>query len=181
VSLQKIFSIPNTLSLLRILLTPLILYFYLNEPETYKAALFFAIAAWTDWADGYTARRFHQTSFLGQMLDPVADKILVMSTFFVFYWTNALPLWVVLLVIGRDILILCVAILLIKHKSQAPIAPIMWGKVSTCFQLLLGFIVFMHANHFLIYLITIVVAAFTLLSGLFYAHTLYKWYNLKNR
>ncbi|MBT8113297.1 MAG: CDP-alcohol phosphatidyltransferase family protein, partial [Gammaproteobacteria bacterium] len=76
------YSIPNLLTFLRILIIPLLVFVYYFPPNVIGmrlAALLFAIAALTDWLDGYLARKLNQTSKLGAFLDPIADKLIVVT------------------------------------------------------------------------------------------------------
>jgi len=100
-------TIPNQLTIFRIILTPIfVLTIIENDPWfRFIATIVFTFAALTDWYDGYIARRFSQTSRLGQFMDPLADKILVSSALFVFAYMDYAFLWMVVLIVGRDFLI----------------------------------------------------------------------------
>ena len=100
-------SFPNQLSLLRIILAPLFLYLFLSENPVYKKiSLFvFFIAVLTDWYDGWHARRYGQVSKAGIFLDPLADKILTSMAFIGFYILKIMPMWMVLIIVVRDIVI----------------------------------------------------------------------------
>jgi CDP-diacylglycerol--glycerol-3-phosphate 3-phosphatidyltransferase len=100
-------SFPNQLSLLRIILAPVFLYFFLSENPLYKkiSLVIFFIAVLTDWYDGLHARRYGQVSKAGIFLDPLADKILTSIAFIGFYILGIMPLWMVLIIVVRDIVI----------------------------------------------------------------------------
>lgn len=100
-------SFPNQLSLLRILLTPVFLILFLSENLFYKklSLLVFFIAIFTDWYDGWHARKYGEISKAGIFLDPLADKILTSAAFLGFYFLGFMPLWMVILIIIRDIII----------------------------------------------------------------------------
>jgi len=100
-------SFPNQLSLLRIILSPVFLYLFLSENHFYKklSLIVFFIAATTDWYDGWHARRYGQVSKAGIFLDPLADKILTSIAFIGFYKLGIMPLWMVLMIVIRDITI----------------------------------------------------------------------------
>jgi CDP-diacylglycerol---glycerol-3-phosphate 3-phosphatidyltransferase len=100
-------SFPNQLSLLRIILGPVFLYLFLSENVLFKKiSLFvFFIAVSTDWYDGWHARKFGQVSKAGIFLDPLADKILTSFAFIGFHLLGIMPLWMIVLIILRDIII----------------------------------------------------------------------------
>ena len=100
-------SFPNQLSILRIVLAPAFLYLFLSENHFYKklSLIVFFIAVTTDWYDGWHARRYGQISKAGIFLDPLADKILTSIAFIGFYKMGLMPLWMVILIVIRDITI----------------------------------------------------------------------------
>ena len=100
-------SFPNQLSILRIVLAPVFLYLFLSENHFYKklSLIVFFIAVTTDWYDGWHARRYGQISKAGIFLDPLADKILTSIAFIGFYKMGLMPLWMVILIVIRDITI----------------------------------------------------------------------------
>ncbi|MEG8947325.1 CDP-diacylglycerol--glycerol-3-phosphate 3-phosphatidyltransferase [Rosettibacter firmus] len=99
--------LPNQLTVLRIILTPIFLYLFLYGENTTLQISFvvFIIAAITDWYDGWLARKFNYITEWGKFLDPLADKILTSAAFIGFVLVNVLELWMVILIIIRDILI----------------------------------------------------------------------------
>ena len=100
-------TLPNQLTILRIVLTPIFLYLFLSSnPLLIQISLgVFIIAALTDWYDGWLARKFNYITDWGKFWDPLADKILTSSAFVGFVIVGLLPLWMVLLIITRDLLI----------------------------------------------------------------------------
>ena len=100
-------SLPNQLSVLRIILSPVFLYLFLSENIfSKKLSLFvFFIAVITDWYDGWHARKFGLESTFGIFIDPLADKILTSMAFIGFYILNIMPLWMVIVIVVRDIVI----------------------------------------------------------------------------
>jgi CDP-diacylglycerol---glycerol-3-phosphate 3-phosphatidyltransferase len=100
-------TIPNQLTTLRIILTPVFLYLLFQDSAAEKqiALVVFLIAALTDWYDGMIARRFGYQSEWGRFLDPLADKILTSAAFVGFVIIGLAPLWMVILIVLRDILI----------------------------------------------------------------------------
>lgn len=100
-------TLPNQLTVLRIILTPIFLFFFLSDSSTYKqiSAGIFIVAALTDWYDGWLARKFNYITDWGKFWDPLADKILTSSAFLGFALLNIIPLWMVIIIITRDFII----------------------------------------------------------------------------
>lgn len=99
--------LPNQLTILRIILTPVFLYLFLsNDPIFIQISLaVFVVAALTDWYDGWLARKFNYITDWGKFWDPLADKILTSTAFIGFVLVGLVPLWMVILIILRDLLI----------------------------------------------------------------------------
>ena len=104
-------NLPNSLTLVRIVLVPLLVVVLLTEfegrrvaglPKELVGAGIFALASLTDWLDGYLARRRRQVTSFGQMLDPIADKLLTSAAFISLVQLDAAPAWMVALIIGRE-------------------------------------------------------------------------------
>lgn len=102
---MKIVTVPNILTSTRILLTPAIGYLIWNEMHSY-AMMCFSLAAVTDFMDGLIARHFNQSSRLGAILDPIADRLLLTTCFIALHHANLMPFWLVRGFIGRDILLM---------------------------------------------------------------------------
>ncbi|MBL8008592.1 MAG: CDP-diacylglycerol--glycerol-3-phosphate 3-phosphatidyltransferase [Ignavibacteria bacterium] len=100
-------TLPNQLSILRIILTPVFLYFFLSENPLYRklSMLVFFIATITDWYDGWHARKFGLVSAFGIFIDPLADKILTSAAFIGFCILGIMPLWMLVVIVTRDIVI----------------------------------------------------------------------------
>lgn len=98
-------TLPNQLTVLRIILTPVYLFFFLSDNPTYiQISLgIYIVAALTDWYDGWLARKFNYITEWGKFWDPLADKILTSVVFIGFVIVDLLPLWMVILVIIRDL------------------------------------------------------------------------------
>lgn len=133
--------IPNILTILRLLGVPFILWIMAKGGFTTAFWLFLALCL-TDWADGYLARRWRVTSKLGQTLDPLADKLLLVSVYLALTYGGYIPIWLTIFVVGRDVLILAIGSgILLSQKKSISLAPQFIGKVSTTLQMLLiGFI-----------------------------------------
>ena len=99
--------LPNQLTILRIILTPVFLFLFLQDDPLWKqlALVVFIIAAITDWYDGWLARKFDYITTWGKFMDPLADKILTSTAFLAFAFLGVLELWMVILIIIRDLLV----------------------------------------------------------------------------
>ena len=99
--------LPNQLTVLRIILTPVFLFLFLSGDSLMIqiSLAVYLIAAITDWYDGWLARKFNYITDWGKFLDPLADKILTSAAFFAFVYLNVLDLWMVLVIVVRDFLI----------------------------------------------------------------------------
>jgi cardiolipin synthase len=96
----------------------------------------FGGAAFTDILDGLLARRFGSQSKIGQYLDPIADKILLTSIYIGLTMGGAVPLWIVLLIIARDLWILLLSGIALRFTEFRHLEPSLWGKASTFFQIM---------------------------------------------
>ena len=128
-------TVPNLLTFTRILLTPFLMWFLLNHKMNQALVVFF-IAGLTDVLDGLIARRFHQKSRFGAVLDPLADKFLLVSSFLILGWLGLLPLWLVVIVVLRDVVIVTGTSALFLLRLQVEIQPTPLGKFTTLTQLL---------------------------------------------
>lgn len=133
-------SLPNILTLLRILLIPVLVVFYYLPYQWAPLAtgIVFAIAGFTDWLDGYLARKLNQTSALGAFLDPVADKLIVSVALVMLCETYATP-WITLpamIIIGREVVISALREWMAELGKRASVAVSMVGKIKTALQML---------------------------------------------
>ncbi|WP_313514170.1 CDP-diacylglycerol--glycerol-3-phosphate 3-phosphatidyltransferase [Pseudomonas sp.] len=132
-------NIPNLLTVLRVLLIPVfILFFYLPFSWSYWASSgVFAIAAITDWFDGYLARRLEQSTPFGAFLDPVADKLMVAVALVLLVEEHA-TLWLTLpaaIIIGREIVVSALREWMAELGARAHVAVSNWGKWKTAAQM----------------------------------------------
>lgn len=99
--------LPNQLTILRVILTPIFLFFFLSPEPLYKQISLgiFIIAALTDWYDGWLARKFNYITTWGKFWDPLADKILTSAAFIGFAILGVVPLWMVIIIMLRDFLV----------------------------------------------------------------------------
>ncbi|MDO4442910.1 MAG: CDP-alcohol phosphatidyltransferase family protein [Slackia sp.] len=125
---NRIFTLANIVSFIRLCMVPAYLVFLL-EGHDILAAFMFALAASTDFVDGQLARRTHTVSRLGQLLDPAVDRILMIAGVVGLLLVGRLPLWIIVVVIARDLLLLCGAAFLLRYKKR--IAVVFPGKVAT--------------------------------------------------
>ncbi|MCX5892209.1 MAG: CDP-alcohol phosphatidyltransferase family protein [Deltaproteobacteria bacterium] len=127
-------TIPNLITLTRILLTPLFIIF-LIAGNYRKAVTIFVLAAVSDLADGLIARWWQQKSRLGSYLDPLADKLLMSASFVTLGISHAIPSWLTVVVISRDVILGLGALILRLADYPLVIRPSLAGKVTTTFQL----------------------------------------------
>jgi len=126
-------TIPNFITLTRILLTPLFIIFLINE--RYQQALWvFLLAGLSDVADGIIARRGHQKSPRGRCLDPLADKLLMGSSFVTLSIYNLVPSWLTVVVISRDVVMVLGITVFKLANFPLVVKPSIAGKMSTTFQ-----------------------------------------------
>ncbi len=167
-------NIPNSLTVLRILLVPvfvgLLIYEHYNQ-----ALLTLIIAAVTDGLDGAIARMANQQTRIGAYLDPLADKLLLMSAFLTLSVLHLVPVWAVIIVVSRDIILLAGTLLARVIESSIDITPTILGKGTTLFQFVyITMVVLMTTGYVQLHIVTPtlgVMATLTVTSG---AHYLYR-------
>ena len=168
----------NKITILRILLIPFfvveVLYYVKTGNELHRllAILSFAVAAIFDGVDGYIARRYNQRSELGAILDPLADKLLLVSGIVLlsFNWPyfDSIPLWLTGTIIGRDILILIGLVVIQITIGKVKVKPRIFGKIATVLQMAVVLWVLLKWNTKWLSLWTLAAALFTGGSGLLY-------------
>ena len=142
-------QLPNLLTLLRIVMVPVVVVL-LNAQEYSYALLVFTLAGVTDGLDGWIAKKYQFESALGAMLDPIADKLLLVSTYTMLAVLGDIPFWLLVLVIFRDLLIVGGYWILVAMDKKAQIQPILVSKLNTFFQILLVVLVLVHHSGWLI-------------------------------
>ncbi len=162
-------NLPNLITIGRLLTVPVAI--YLLVQQAYSAALvLFVLAAFSDALDGYLARLRNQTTQIGALLDPLADKLLLIGVFVVLGLQQILPIWLVILVVFRDVMIVGGFVLLFLVRLHFKVRPLIVSKVNTATQIVLAaFVIAEQAAGFellwaeagMIYL----VAATTVISG----------------
>ena len=133
-------TVPNILTLVRILLTPVLIWLLLDS-RLNEALIVFIVAGLTDGLDGVIARVFHQKSQLGAYLDPLADKLLLVSSFLLLGHFDLVPYWLVIITVSRDAIITLGVLTLMFHQVRVEVKPIFLSKVTTLCQLLTVLIV----------------------------------------
>ena len=164
-------NIANKISTFRILIVPFFIacvVYYSQDKEflRFAALLIFLLGVVSDAVDGYIARKSKQQSPAGLILDPLGDKLLLMSAFLCLYLVPLkirFPLLVILVVISRDVLILLGAVVIFIVRQKINIIPTRWGKLTTTFQMLSVIAVLLQWNYSFILWWTAVL--FTLISG----------------
>jgi cardiolipin synthase len=134
---DRVWTVPNALSVLRLLGVPLFLWLLLGPHADGWAVAVLAIAGVTDWADGKLARLLDQSSRLGALLDPAADRLYIVATLVALALRDIVPLWLVLLLVGREV-VLGVALLVLRRYGYPPLQVHYLGKAAT-FLLLYAF------------------------------------------
>jgi CDP-diacylglycerol--glycerol-3-phosphate 3-phosphatidyltransferase len=198
-------TLPNQLTILRIILTPIFLYLFLSkDPLLIQISLIvFIIAALTDWYDGWLARKFNYITDWGKFWDPLADKILTSTAFLGFVFVGLLELWMVILIIIRDLI---VTLLRIYAESRGyNFVTSYYAKWKTVFQMVfLYYLLLLYgglntievyagnenlfnqlSNKNLIFLVMLVITLITVHSGVTYLlknkHLIKKLFNETNK
>jgi cardiolipin synthase len=173
----RIWTVPNQITLLRLGFLPFFL--ILISYEHYRWALLVQVlAGLSDGIDGLLARSLNQRSSLGAYLDPIADKLLLSSSFVILAFKQKLAWWLTIIVLSRDVLLLIVAVVIILIAGYRPFPPSVLGKFTTAFQIILVFAIVLAAafpspgltllNRVLVYVVT----ALTVISGFHYSITI---------
>jgi cardiolipin synthase len=137
VAAQRVVTVPNALSVLRLLGVPLFLWLLLGPHADIAALIVLALSGFTDWADGVLARRLNQTSKLGALLDPAADRLYIIATLVGLTLRHIIPWWLAAVIVGRDLLLSLTLPVLRRHGYGPP--PVHYlGKAAT-FNLLYAF------------------------------------------
>ncbi len=133
---SRILTIPNVISLLRLALVPVFAVLIVRGNDEWALAVL-AISGASDWLDGILARRLDQVTKLGQMLDPAADRLFILVTLVGLAWRDVVPLWVLVVILLRDVTLLCLLPVLTRH-GYGPLPVSFVGKAAT-FALLYAF------------------------------------------
>jgi cardiolipin synthase (CMP-forming) len=128
--LDRVFTVPNVITMLRLLCIPLFLWLLFGAHEQTAAAILLAVLGATDWVDGFVARRFGQVTTLGKVLDPTADRLLVGTAVISVLVYGAVPLWFGIATIVREVLVSAM-VLLLASLGAARIDVLWVGKAGT--------------------------------------------------
>jgi cardiolipin synthase (CMP-forming) len=172
----RIWTVPNQITFLRLGFLPVFL--MLIAYDHYRwALLVLVVSGLSDGFDGLLARSLNQRSALGAYLDPIADKLLLSSSFVILAFKKQLAWWLTILVLSRDVLILIVAVVILLVSGYRPFPPSIYGKLTTASEIILVFLVVLGAAypkyhmgvlyHFLVYTVT----ALSIVSGFHYSFT----------
>ena len=169
-------NLPNLITISRLLLTPYIVWLLLIE-SYFLGFIFFLISGISDALDGFIAKRFNQKTLLGSYLDPIADKFLIVSAIVLLGYNGYVPIWLIIIIVSRDIAIFGAVIISWMLGTNLRIEPLIISKINTFLQLfyiVMTFAVILN-NKFLTELIlsihdftTYLIAVSTILSWLFY-------------
>lgn len=171
---SRIFTVPNELTLLRLAFLPF--FIIAIEYERYFMALaILVVGGLSDALDGYLARSLDQKTALGAYLDPIADKLLMSTSYLVLALKGRIGWWLAILVLGRDVLLLVASAVILITVGYRPFPPSFWGKLTTACEIFLIILVLVMAawNRQSLGMATqvcaYVVAALVVISGLHYS------------
>jgi cardiolipin synthase len=128
----KPFTVPNLISLLRLCCIPIFIWLLFGKDDRWAAALMLGALGASDWVDGYIARRFNQVSELGKILDPTADRLMLLVGIFAIMVDGSVAIWIAVLALIREALVAIVA-LVIAALGARKIDVTWWGKTGTFF------------------------------------------------
>ncbi|MBH64449.1 MAG: CDP-alcohol phosphatidyltransferase [Alphaproteobacteria bacterium] len=165
-------NLPNALSLARLLAVPIIVWLLLVDAYA-PAFLVFVLAGLSDAVDGYLAKQFEMHTEIGRYLDPIADKTLLVAIYITLGHQEVLPVWLVILVVSRDLLIVGGALLAYTVSQPMRPTPLFISKINTALQIglaatVLGDVAFGVGAGDVIGVLVYAVAASTILSGALY-------------
>jgi cardiolipin synthase len=138
---DRILTLPNAVTVVRLCLLPVFLWLLLGRDDRYPAAWVLAAMGSTDWVDGYLARHLHQVSKVGKILDPVADRLLLIGGAGAILYVGAVPVWVAVVALGREALV-AGATLVLAGLGAKRIDVTWYGKAGT-FGLMVAFPLFL--------------------------------------
>ena len=127
---DRIVTVPNAITLVRLGCIPLFLWLLFGADRQAASALLLGVLGATDWIDGYVARRFHQVSTVGKVLDPVADRVLVVTAVIAIMVQGAVPIWFGVATLAREVVV-SGAVLLLASLGAARIDVLWVGKAGT--------------------------------------------------
>ncbi len=135
---DRVLTVPNVLSFIRLLGVPVFLWLLLSRQYDVLAVATLAFLGATDWVDGYLARKYHQRSRLGQVLDPFADRMYILATLIGLAIRGTIPWWMVVLLLARDVMMAVFVLPLLRTRGFITLPVHFLGKAAT-FCLLYAF------------------------------------------
>ena len=182
-------NIPNILSIFRILMSPLFILFMIQDDPYYRIVSFFliVIVSITDFLDGYYARTFNLITNLGKYLDPIADKLFILTVFFTLHFLlpDYIHIWMLVLIVLRDVFV--TVLRSIFHRQNLTFNTSRFAKSKTLIQLIsihcivllliLDEFYLLEVNFMMVYYLMLLCTLLTLISGFNYFH---QYYFLKN-
>ena len=141
---DQILTIPNVISLIRLLCMPVFLYLLFGKDDPLAAACLLGALGATDWVDGYIARHYHQVSNLGKVLDPVADRLLFFVGIGGILVYGAVPVWFAVMVLVREVVVAVTTVVLAAMGARR-VDVTWWGKAGT-FALMVAFPMFLASE-----------------------------------
>lgn len=181
-------TLPNQLTILRIVLSPVFLYFFLSDLIWMKqtSVAIYIVAALSDWYDGWLARKFNYITSWGKFWDPLADKILTSAAFIGFAIVDLIPWWMVIIIVGRDVIITLLRVF--SDMKNYNFTTSYYAKWKTLLQMIfLYYLLILYVAHFtpeinsvygdlissmlnvqLIYFVALSITAITFHSGILY-------------
>jgi cardiolipin synthase len=141
---DRVLTLPNSITVARLCLLPLFVWVLLGRHDRFAAAWVLAVMGATDFADGYLARRLHQVSTVGKVLDPVADRLLLLGGIAAILWDGAVPVWFAAAALAREALV-AVATLALMALGARRIDVTWFGKAGT-FGLMCAFPLFLWGH-----------------------------------
>ncbi|UCF63356.1 MAG: CDP-diacylglycerol--glycerol-3-phosphate 3-phosphatidyltransferase [bacterium] len=143
-------TIPNQLTILRILLTPVFVLLFLKETTQgqFIASIVYILASLTDWYDGWYARQFGVITRWGQFMDPLADKFLVSSALVIFAWMGYIMWWMVWIIVSRDVIVTLVRIYAIQKGTPIMTSAIAKWKTFAQMAVILMILIFINWLNF---------------------------------
>ena len=160
---------PNVLTVLRILLVPVLVVALLEETPNgdLAAAVVFALASVTDYADGYLARRSNLITTFGKLMDPIADKLLILAALIALVSLDRVAAWVAMVILGREFAV--TATRMAASQQGIVVSAATWGKAKTCVQVVcVFFLIAVDGSPTWLDLLVYATVAITLVSGVDY-------------
>ncbi len=144
---EQIMNLPNGLTIIRVVAIPVILALLFSTGPVYQiiTAVLFLLVSITDTLDGYLARRLGLVTTLGKFLDPLADKLLVVTTLIALIPSRDVPFWIVIVIVGREIAVTGLRGIAVSQGTV--ISASIWGKYKTVFEVAAITLLILGGNH----------------------------------